>query len=585
MGGFRFFGYDRPVDELIRELKQQGVLRSSYVEQAFRAIDRKDFVRPEHRAEAYANYPLPIGEGQTISQPYTVAFMLDLLDPRPGERILDVGTGSGWQTALLAHIVSQSGKGQKAKDKGTVYAVERSPELCRFAKANLEKYNFIKNGVVEFFCQDATAGLPEGALFDKIIAAAAAEDKIPEAWRRELAIGGKIVAPVGDSIWCYTKTGRAAWEEQEFPGFAFVPLISTPPQESPGGNSGGALGRRRTILPFLAISFLLLFSGTYSTFAPTRLAAKVRIEIPPGSGSRAIGAVLKSNGVIRSRLSFVTYAALTGSADALKPGRYEFSGKIAIPELVDRLVRGEIYPNERLITIPEGWDVRDIGGYLESVGMFPAAEWWETVGRPAGDYRREERLPRPDFSQEFGFLKDKPGSVGLEGYLFPDTYRVFRTSSADAVTKKMLENFDAKFTPELRAETARQKKTIFAVITMASLLEKEVPTERDRAIVSGILWKRFGLGIPLQVDATINYITGRREEPSAADLAIDSPYNTYRYPGLPLGPIANPGMEAIRAALFPRASDYLYYLSAADGTTIFSRTLEEHAAAKRKFLQ
>lgn len=572
------------MDELIRELKQQGVLRSSFVEQAFRAIDRKDFVRPEYQAEAYANYPLPIGEGQTISQPYTVAFMLDLLDPQPGEKILDVGAGSGWQTALLAHIVSQKDQSQKIKAKGVVCAVERSPKLCRFAKANLEKYNVIKKEFVELFCRDATAGLPEDAPFDKIIAAATAENKIPEAWRAELAIGGKIVAPVGDSIWCYTRIGAAAWEKREFPGFAFVPLLSTPPRENPEGNSGGALSRRHAILPLLVISFLILSSGTYSTFVPTRLPAKTRVEIPTGSGSRSIADVLKSHGIIRSRWVFVAYAAFSGSAGTLKPGSYEFSGKIAIPELVGRLVRGELYPNERLITIPEGWDIRDIGSYFESAGMFPAATWWDTVGRPAGDYRRGKNLPPPDLSPEFVFLKDKSRSVGLEGYLFPDTYRVFRGASAVEVTKKMLENFDAKLTPELRAEIARQKKTIFAVITLASLLEKEVPTEHDRAIVSGILWKRLDLGIPLQVDATINYITGRRGRSSAADLGVDSPYNTYRYPGLPLGPIANPSIAAIRAALFPRGSDYLYYLSAGDGTTVFSRTLEEHAAAKKKFL-
>ena len=125
------------MDELVRELKRQGVLRSPLVEQAFRAIDRKDFVRPEHRAEAYGNYPLPIGEGQTISQPYTVAFMLDLLDPRPGERILDVGAGSGWQAALLAHMVSPMDESQRMGSRGRVYAMERSPELCRFAKTKI----------------------------------------------------------------------------------------------------------------------------------------------------------------------------------------------------------------------------------------------------------------------------------------------------------------------------------------------------------------------------------------------------------------------------------------------------------------
>ena len=581
------------MDELIRELKAQGVLSSPLVERAFRVIDRRDFVLPHYRTEAYRNYPLPIGGGQTISQPYTVAFMLEHLDPRPGEKILDIGAGSGWQTALLAHVVSQPDKGRRTKNKGTVYALERIPELCRLARANLEKYNFLKGPAVEFFCRDATAGLPERAPFDKIIVAAAAAREIPEAWRRQVRIGGKIVAPVGDAIRLLTKTGEEEWHEQEFPGFAFVPLVRDPmpPRESnsqpDSSNEAPIWRRRRWLLAVLLFLFIFLLSGVYLIFIPLRFPTpKVRIEIPAGLGSRAIADLLKSKGIIRSRWTFAAYTALTEKASALKPGRYEFNGKIAVPELIDRLVKGELYPNERSITIPEGWDVGDIGRYLEAEGIVSAHAWWETVGYPPSAPQSQRRgAPLPDFSKDFSFLEDKSHAVGLEGYLFPDTYRVFRDATARDVAKKMLENFDRKLTSDLHAEIAQQKKTIFAVVILASLVEKEVPEERDRAIVAGILWKRLRAGIPLQVDATIHYITGRNQRPKAADLAIDSPYNTYRYPGLPRGPISNPSRGAIRAALFPQGSEYLYYLSSADGTTVFSKTLEEHVAAKRRYLK
>ena len=150
----------------------------------------------------------------------------------------------------------------------------------------------------------------------------------------------------------------------------------------------------------------------------------------------------------------------------------------------------------------------------------------------------------------------------------------------------MLDNFDKKVTSDIRREIERQKKTLFEIITMASLIEKEVRTEEDRSVVSGILWKRLSIGMALQVDATIVYITGKNTTRiSSEETKINSPYNTYRRPGLPPGPIANPGLSAIHAAIYPKESPYLYYLSTPDGNTIFSRTLEEHNKAKSRYLR
>ncbi len=588
------------MEELIRELKQQGVLKSPCVEAAFRAIDRRDFVRPEHRAEAYANCPLDIGAGQTISQPYTVAFMLDLLDPRPGEKILDIGTGSGWTTALLAHIVSAGGKheaGSMKHESGKVYAIERIPELYRFGRANVAKYNFLKRRVVKFFSRDGTAGLPTYAPFDKILASAAAGRAIPTAWREQLAAGGSIIAPVGGSVWHYRNIAPERWEEREYSGFAFVPLVDGR-KKSRGGPPHQNLWRGGGQTFNLAVAILAIISALlYVTFVPARLSQEQsRFAIPPGAGSRAIGQLLKSQGIVRSKWVFVTYAAMTGEADRLKPGIYEVGAYASIPGLVQTIVRGGLDPNERFITIPEGWDQRQIGAYFEREGLFPAEQWWAEAGLPAHDYRAD-RPPAPtvtsgpaggppdNFRGEFPSLADRPRFVGLEGYLYPDTYRVFRDARPADIIRAMLLNFEEKLDPELRREILRQNKTIFEIVTMASLLEQESPKREDRRIIAGILWKRLATGMPLQVDASVNYATGKRHTPSARDLAVDSPYNTYRSPGLPLGPIANPGVEAISAALWPEPSDYLYYLTAPDGKTIFSRTLPEHAAAKNRYLR
>lgn len=201
---------------LINNLIQEGYLKTPRIIDAFRNTDRADFVPEDLRSEAYINAPLPIGWGQTISQPLTVAFMLELLQPQKGDKILDVGSGSGWQTALLAHIVGP---------KGRVFAIELIAELKSFGEKNAAKYNFIKKGIAKFICADGSKGLPKEALFDKIIAAAAVAEKIPEAWKKQLKVGGRLVTPVGGSIWLLAKIGEDKFKEKEFPGFAFVPLV------------------------------------------------------------------------------------------------------------------------------------------------------------------------------------------------------------------------------------------------------------------------------------------------------------------------------------------------------------------------
>lgn len=211
-------------EALIKELIKYGYLKTSSIIEAFQAVDRIDFVPPELKSEAYVNAPLPIGQGQTISQPLTVAFMIELLEPQPGEKILDIGAGSGWQTAILAYIISSTSLKIKDQKIGKVFAVERIKEICQFGKQNVANYNFLEKGIVEFFCRDGSLGLKDYAPFDRIIAAAAAEE-IPKAWKEQVRIGGRIVAPIDQSIVAVDKIGKDKFEQKEFFGFSFVPLI------------------------------------------------------------------------------------------------------------------------------------------------------------------------------------------------------------------------------------------------------------------------------------------------------------------------------------------------------------------------
>ncbi|MBU2219630.1 protein-L-isoaspartate O-methyltransferase [Patescibacteria group bacterium] len=203
--------------ELVDSLKKQGVLKSKRVIAAFEAVDRRDFVPETLKEAAYFDEPLPIGQGQTISQPFTVAFMLERLDAQDGDMVFDVGSGSGWQAAMLAHLVGQKGK---------VYAMEIVPALCEFSKSNLAKYENLIQRVV-FECGDATAGvrsLPVKESLDRIVAAATL-DEVPSAWRAQLKIGGKMIYPSQGSLFEEVKLGEDEFKLIKYPGFVFVPFV------------------------------------------------------------------------------------------------------------------------------------------------------------------------------------------------------------------------------------------------------------------------------------------------------------------------------------------------------------------------
>lgn len=199
--------------QLIENLIRKEILKTPKIIDAFYKVDRMDFVLEESRYETYSDRPLSIGFGQTISQPLTVAFMLELLQPQVGEKILDIGSGSAWQSCLLADIVGRNGK---------VFAIERIVEIYEFGKENSKRYNF-KN--LRFILGDGSRGYEKEAPYDKIIVAAAAFEKIPIELKKQLVNAGRLVIPVNNSIWLIIKKKNNRYTAKEFPGFAFVPLI------------------------------------------------------------------------------------------------------------------------------------------------------------------------------------------------------------------------------------------------------------------------------------------------------------------------------------------------------------------------
>ncbi len=302
------------------------------------------------------------------------------------------------------------------------------------------------------------------------------------------------------------------------------------------------------------------------SFSPEK---EVIFTVKKGEGSKEIAVNLEETGLIKWGPSFRVYVLLEGVAGKLQAGNYQLSPSMNIPDMVNKFVNGDVIKEK--ITFPEGFNLKNIKESFEN------SEFLRTIDL--------EEFEISDFKGEFDFLSEAPDEISLEGFLFPDTYFFESGMKEREIAEIFLKNFDQKIAP-YQNEISVADLTLFEVIIMASLIEKEVQTKEDKELVSGIFWKRIKLGKPLESCATIAYVKGVDQwRYSFEDTRIDSPYNTYLNPGLPLGPICNPGLESIIAAIYPKSSQYWYYLSTPEGETIFSQTLEEHNIAKAKYLK
>ncbi len=273
-----------------------------------------------------------------------------------------------------------------------------------------------------------------------------------------------------------------------------------------------------------------------------------------GEGVREIAKNLESQGFIRSRRFFELYVFLNDKALRLQSGEYKLNPYLDISQIAEKLFLGLVIPSDIRVTIPEGFSLRQIDARLAYLNLIEEGELLER-----------------------SYLK---------GYLFPDTYMFDKRAGLDQIVDTMKANFDRKLTQELRERIKTQERTIEDVIIMASLIEEEVAEDYDRRIVSGIFWRRLDNNHLLQSCATIAYILGvNRRRYSFEDTRVESPYNTYLNLGLPPSPISNPGLSAIKAAINPKTTNYNFFLSDAEGRTVFSRTFQEHRIAKQRYLE
>lgn len=337
------------------------------------------------------------------------------------------------------------------------------------------------------------------------------------------------------------------------------------------------------LLIFIAVDILAIFALIYINFqVRTPLdPSKTELEtfiVKKGQGTKSISKSLQEQSLIKNDFYFNFQAWRSGNSKKLQAGEYELSPSMSISEIVDIVARGDVKMRGIKLTIPEGYTTRQIENELMSKGLnIQKTELEEGVGISS---------PLAYEIFKLNFLKDLPSRATLDGFLFPDTYIFDEDEELNEIVRKMLANFEEKVDEPTRVKIKAGGRNLYEIVIMASLLEKEVQTPEDMKVVSGLLWKRMDIGMPLQVDATLAYLTGKKTgEITNDDKLIDSPFNTYKYRGLPPRPIANPGLNAIRAAAEPAETNYLYYLSTPDGEIIFSESLDEHNENKAKYLK
>jgi UPF0755 protein len=302
------------------------------------------------------------------------------------------------------------------------------------------------------------------------------------------------------------------------------------------------------VLGLLIAVYLFLFS------APGTFPVGGYINIPSGSSLSSSAQILKERGVVRSAFLFKLFVYLSGGDRKVIAGEYFFPGASNVLAVAGRFAHGDFKTDPSRVRVPEGATVDDVIALLS-----------KTI---------------PDFNV-FEFER---ASRGKEGYLFPDTYFFMPGQGTDAILGAFESNFN-KNIAKIQAQIDAFGKPLSDIMVMASLLEREAPDTDDRRVIAGILWKRIKLGMPLQVDAVFPYIIGKNSlQLTRKDLATDSPYNTYTNKGLPPGPIANPGLDAILAAVTPIQTKYLFYLSDSSGNIHYSVTYEQHLAAKNRYI-
>lgn len=316
---------------------------------------------------------------------------------------------------------------------------------------------------------------------------------------------------------------------------------------------------------FEASFFCVVFAGwfvlTEIYTEEARLVNQIEFTISNGESVTQMSERLRDEQVIRSAILFRALIRWRDMDTTVKAGTYTVRAPITLARVIDALESPD-GPTERTITILPGWDLRDIADYFGKEGIVSPDDFYSAAGRPL-------HLPNK------------------EGYLAPETYRIFVDATAGDIVEKLSDERMSELTPEIRDEINASGRTLDDVMIVASIVEREVRSEEDRAKVADIFWRRLDHGWPLQADSTVHYVVGKKGDvfTTSDDRGTDSPWNTYKYPGLPPGPISNPSVESILATVHPEKNPYWFFLTTVDGEVKYAKTVEEHTTNVQKYLR
>ncbi|MDF2925033.1 MAG: mltG [Paenibacillaceae bacterium] len=327
-----------------------------------------------------------------------------------------------------------------------------------------------------------------------------------------------------------------------------------------------------------SVVFVVLAAGgaavyyAYRSLQPLAAGESKEIVIPAGTGSAGIADILEQEGIIRNKLAYTMYLRYQQQGDRFQAGRYEMKPGMTLDEITDKMNQGDVIKEEMMrYTIPEGFTVVQIAEKLAAEGLIDKDAFLALANE-----EKEWPVAWTGTIPKDGNLRSR-----LEGYMFPETYEMKKGSTEQDILLRMLSEWDKKKEQLAGWEQAlaERKLTLHEVLTVASLIEREVVVDEERPVVAGVIYNRLDKKMPLQIDATIQYLFDKpKERLFEKDLQIESPYNTYLHTGLPPGPIANPGLASIKAALWPATTQYFFYVTKKDGTGahLFAETFEEH---------
>ncbi len=355
------------------------------------------------------------------------------------------------------------------------------------------------------------------------------------------------------------------------------------------------------LIKWLIFAFLI-FAGSLGIYFYVKIhqplstqGSEQVFEIPPGWTTRQVASKLVEEGIIAKAIFFEGYVFFKSQGSRIQAGNYLVSSTLSIREILDKFIKGDVMDDSIRFTVLEGWSERNIADALQNLGLTTRQSFLSAtnLGLTEGGVRKYN---------EFSFVGEIPQGHSVEGFLFPDTYAVKPKASSEDLVRLMLRNFERKLTEEMREGIEKKNRSLYDVVILASIIEREVgrnvkpgtkldraeleKIQQERRTVSSVFQNRLAIGMALESDATVTYITGRNSARATVDeTRIDSPYNTYKYRGLPPGPISNPSLDSLVAAIYPAKTDFLFFLTSPDGTAYFGRTHSEHLQNRERYLE